>query len=47
VNLRREESRYTTVVPIVWPDGRWVGFMIHVGQQWFGPFVSIGGARLV
>jgi hypothetical protein len=34
------------VIPIVWPDGRWVGFLIHVGNRWFGPFASIGGARL-
>jgi len=31
------------VIPIVWPDGRWIGFMVHAGNEWFGPFISIGG----
>ena len=37
----------SNVIPIVYPSGRWVGFMVHAGGKWYGPFASIGGWRLV
>ena len=36
----------TTTIPIVWPDGTLVGFMLRVGHQWFGPYITVDGATL-
>jgi len=34
------------VIPIVYPDGRQVGFIIHAGGWWFGPYMTFHGESL-
>lgn len=31
------------VVPVCYPDGRVIGYLIFAAGRWLGPFVSVSG----
>ena len=40
--LTRRGRGYTyRAIPVVYPDGQLVGFLLHIAGRWFGPFVSL------
>jgi len=42
MNMKR---RYVRTVTIHYPNGEKIGFMLQIGNHWFGPFMSVRGVK--